>query len=205
MWSVPREWPGATCFIIAGGPSVTQAEVDRLKGRKVIVINTSYQRAPFADFLFFADSRWFGEHKRELLKPDGFKGRIVSANTAVRNHLVLTLEKVKPPPALAAAPTQLAMSRTSLAGAIGLAVKLGAVRIVLLGADMQAAKDGRTHHYAIPHRFPFVPGAWKDHMKELRGLAEPLQRLKIEVVNCSPVSLIEWWPKKPLGDVLGCS
>jgi hypothetical protein len=201
MWTVPREWPGETVFIVCGGPSVTQAEVDRLRGKRVIVINTSFQRAPAADFLFFADARWWGEHRRQVTAE--FKGRIVSATGAVRNHLVLTLEKVKPPPALALKPHQVAMSRTSLAGAINLAVHLGATRIVLLGADMRAAANGKTHHYAAPHKWPVKPGCWAEQMRELKAMAEPLKRLKVDVVNCSPVSLIDWWPKRTLDSVLG--
>jgi hypothetical protein len=89
------------------------------------------------------------------------------------------------------------------AGAINLAVHLGATRIVLLGADMRAAANGKTHHYAAPHKWPVKPGCWAEQMRELKAMAEPLKRLKVDVVNCSPVSLIDWWPKRTLDSVLG--
>lgn len=187
-------------YVVCGGPSVTQADVDRLAGRKVVVINTSFQRAPWADFLFFADARWWGEHRRQVSAE--FKGRIVSATGAAgRYDRVLMLEKIKPPPALSLKPHQVAMNRTSLAGAINLAVHLGAVRIVLLGADMQAI-NGRTHHYAAPHKWPVKPGCWKDQMAEMRAMAAPLDARRIEVINASPLSLINWWPKRALAEIL---
>lgn len=200
MWSVPREWPGETVFIVCGGPSVTQADVDRLQGRKVIVINTSFQRAPWASLLFFADARWWGEHQRQAMAE--FKGKIVAATKAVRGQNVLYVEKVHPPPALAARTTQVAMQRTSLSGAINLAVHLGVSRIVLFGADMRAGPDGRTHHYRAPHRWPVKPGCWQEQMKELKALGAALAARKVEVVNCSPISLIEWWPKRTLDEML---
>lgn len=201
IWSVPREWVGDTVFVIAGGPSVTQKDVDLLRGRKVVVINSSYVRATWADFLFFADSRWFGDHKRSLLGPGGFNGRIVGATQSVRNPAVLMLNKVTPPPSLTMKPTDVAMNRTSVSGAINMCVLLGATVIALLGVDLREAGDGRTHHHD-PHRWPIKKGCWDDHAKELRNMVEPLRRVGVRVINCSPVSLANWWPKKTIEEVL---
>jgi hypothetical protein len=198
LWSVEREWLGETAFIIAGGPSVAQADVDRIAGRRIIAVNSSYERAPFADFLFFADARWWGEHRARV---KGFAGRIVTVSRQSSDARLLHLEKINPPPGLAKKPTQLAMRRTSLQAAINLAVHLGAGRIVLLGADMRSAADGRTLHHA-PHRWPVRPGCWKQHMAELKLTVAPLKALGVEVINCSPVSLIDWWPKMSLDQVL---
>ena len=57
FWSVPREWPGETAFIVGGGPSVLGQDLDALRGRRVIVINSSVYAVPGADFLFFDDHR----------------------------------------------------------------------------------------------------------------------------------------------------
>ncbi len=92
------------------------------------------------------------------------------------------------------------MGRTSLHAAMNFAVHLGASRLVLLGADMQP--DGeRTHHHA-PHPWPQKPGCWDTQMTALRQTVEPLAQMGIEVINTSPVSRIDWWPKASLDECL---
>lgn len=95
----------------------------------------------------------------------------------------------------------LVMRRTSLQAAMNLAVHLGASRIVLLGADMKPAPDGRTHHHA-PHKWPQVPGCWEIQMLDLKHAADDLATLGVEVVNTSLESMINWWPKRPIGELL---
>src|SRR6185503_16435705 len=67
-WSVPREWEGDRSFIICGGPSVAELDLARLfvQRERVIVINSSYVAYPSADYLIFADQRWWEKHKNEV-------------------------------------------------------------------------------------------------------------------------------------------
>lgn len=190
-WTVPREWPDETAFIVAGGPSVSGIDLSLLKGRRVIVVNSSFTAVPFADFLFFADARWWLEYGA---RTKGFGGRIVTVAKALGDKRLLRLHKVKPPPGLTSKPSHVAMQRTSLHGAMNLAFHLGVNRIVLLGADMRAAKDGRTHHHK-PHKWRVKPTAWTKQMQDLRMIAAPLAEKGVEVINCSAVSRIDWWPK----------
>lgn len=195
---VPREWGGETAFIIAGGPSVAGEDVSRLQGRRVIVVNSSYAVAPFADILFFGDSRWWIEHRARLA---GFAGRMVTCSNGARGDRLLHLRKVRPPPGITFDPGAVAMSRTSLQGAMNVAVHLGVARIVLIGADMQPARDGRSHHHQ-PHPWPVRTGCWAEQMKDLRHAAAPLAERGVEVVNASPRSLITWWPQRRMEEVL---
>ena len=95
------------------------------------------------------------------------------------------------------------MQRTGLQGAINLAVHLGGggSRVVLIGADMGPAPDGRTHHHR-PHPWPQKPDCWELQMAQLRETAPILDRLGVEVVNASPTSRIEWWRKAALADII---
>jgi hypothetical protein len=104
-----------------------------------------------------------------------------------------------PPPGLSFDPTCVVSQRTSLQGAINLAVHLGAIRIVLLGADMRRARDGRSHHHS-PHPRPNKPGnrTWDAQMMQLRLTVTPLRERGIEVFNTSPISRITWWPRAEL-------
>ena len=57
---VPRAWVDETAVCIASGPSLTQADVDYVRGKaRVIVVNNGYLLAPWADVLYAADARWW--------------------------------------------------------------------------------------------------------------------------------------------------
>lgn len=153
-WTVTPEWKGETVFIIGGGTSVCRQNVSRLEGRKVIAVNSSYEVAPFAQILFFGDNRWWQEHRYRAALVD-FKGRLVTVSEAADGERLIKLKRVRPGgngPGLATKPDTLASQKTSLQGAMNLAFHLGAARIVLLGADMRRADDGRSHHHS-PHKW----------------------------------------------------
>ncbi len=76
FWTVTPEWQGETAFLICGGPSVLDQNIDLLRGRKVMVVNSSCYRIPWADILFFGDERWGREYSEAV---DAFRGRVVSA------------------------------------------------------------------------------------------------------------------------------
>jgi hypothetical protein len=198
LWSASAEWTGEAGFVIAGGPSVLQQPVPLLTGRRVVAINSSWEIFPTADILLFADHRWWIENRRRL---SGFKGRIVTVSELSADPRLLHLRKAQPPPALTARRDSLAMTRTTLQAAINLLVHFGCIRIVLLGADMRAGADGRTHHHR-PHPWASKPGCWAVQMEGLQQVVPLLAAKGIEVFNASPCSAIEWWPKKPLTECL---
>lgn len=199
MWKVPRDWPGEVAYVIAGGPSVLSQDLTLLKGRRVIVVNSSWEAFPEAQYLFFGDYRWFYQHRDKL--KIGFKGRVVTPCSVTRGKEILLLKKVKPPPGICADPAKISMFFTSLQGALNLSVHLGARRIVLLGADMRPASDGRTHHHE-PHPWPQKRDCWDKQMIDLETTVRPLADMGIEVINTSLESRLTWWPKMRLEDCL---
>ena len=61
------DWSGHACLIVGSGESTRREIVDGFRDRAcVIVINTSYQLAPWADVLYGADERWWEYHKEAL-------------------------------------------------------------------------------------------------------------------------------------------
>lgn len=201
-WRVAPLWQGETVFVIAGGPSVAELDLETIRGRKVIAVNSSYERAPFAQFIFFGDGRWHEDHKDNL---ESFAGRLVTVSNMPTDPRILKLKRFKPSGGLGFAESNdtLASQRTSLQGAMNLAAHLGAKRIVLLGADMARAANGRSHHHK-PHRWTNRPGnvTWDEQLPHLKWIVTPLARRGIEVVNCSLVSRITWWPKMSLSEFL---
>jgi hypothetical protein len=183
FWSVPREWPGETAFVIGGGPSVLGQDLDALRGRRVIVINSSVHAVPWADFLFFGDWRWYYDNQAAVA---GFAGRVVTTSRMVPDKRVLVCRKTKPP-GLAREPDSLMQRWTSLTAATNLAAHLvgSGGTIVWLGADGQKAADGRTHHHT-PHRWAHTPGCYDKHLGDLVTIVPSLRSLNITAYNASP-------------------
>lgn len=203
-WSVTREWQGETAFIVGGGPSVLSQNLDLLRDRRVIAINSSYARIPFADILFFGDLRWWLAIRSDL---SSFAGRIVTCRhkpcdlKGPNGQPVLSLERQRPP-GLAKLPTRVVFHRTSAASAINLAAHLGCAEIVTLGLDGKFGKDGRRNHYDKAYARPHLPNTWRDQCAELATLVEPLKSLGIRVRNASPGSALDLWPIVRLEDCL---
>lgn len=197
-WEVPRAWDGETCFVLAGGPSVLEWEPEIFRGKNVIAVNSSYERFPFAPYLFFCDLRWWRHHEKRL---QDFAGQIVTNGPIVpikgqRRPLILGRAHPRDG-ALTLNPRRVVVGKTSTHGAINLAIHLGAQRIVLVGVDMGAV-GGKTWHHD-PHPWPPVPGCFERQMGELSKLAKAVRELTgVEIVNASPHSLLTCWPKMSL-------
>lgn len=191
-------WPGETCFIIAGGPSLGGFDFSRLSGRKVIAINSSVLVYPAADVLFFGDERWWRWNSDKVRTT--FGGHIFTCS-GIAAPGIHNLVKRAPPPFLTPERGAVTMQRTSLTATINLAVHFGCTRLVLLGADMKAAPNGRAHHHA---EYPVanLPNCWDVQMVELRNVAKSITDLGVDVINTSLDSRIDWWPKQPIGELL---
>jgi hypothetical protein len=186
FWSVPREWPGETAFIVAGGPSVLQQDLTLLHRRNVIVINSSVYAVPWADFLYFGDWRWWQEPENKAAV-ENFRGRAVTTSRLCSESKVLVCRVTKPP-GLALAHDSLMQKTTSLTAATNLAAHLVGPggTIVWLGADGKVAADGRTHHYEKPHRWPHRKDCYEKQLAELVTIVPSLQERKISLFNASP-------------------
>jgi hypothetical protein len=195
-WQAPAMWEGETAFIVAGGPSLIGFDFEKLKGKRVIAINTSYEKVPFADVLLFGDERWWNwrrDHARN------FAGLIVHCGGL--HDMRLKRMKPAPPPGLKLDRDSLCFRHTSLTAAINLAVHFGVKRIALLGADMQKDAEGRSHHHK-PHPVPSRQGCWDLQMKDLETLVKPLLLAGIEVINTSLQSRLGFWPKRDVMELL---
>jgi hypothetical protein len=185
FWSVSREWPGQTAFIVAGGPSVLGQDLDLLHGRNVIVINSSVYKVPWADFLYFGDWRWWNEPENRAAVAN-FRGRVVTVSRLVRDQKVLIC-RIASPPGLELQTDSLMQKSTSLTAATNLAAHLigPGGTIVWLGADGRIAADGRTHHHK-PHRFAHRRDCYNKQHAELVTIVPSLQAMKISLFNASP-------------------
>lgn len=209
-WHVPKLWPGETAYVVGGGPSVTPEMLASLEGRRVVTVNMSYLATPWADILFFADLRWWDrewEERRDKLL--GFKGIVATTSTHVADKApsqrpVKLLKRMTPEDVrsgLALADDTVAMERTSLQGAMNLCYHLGVKRIALLGADNRDAPNGRIHWHG---EYPWTRfnESWDIKGRQFGYCAQRLKGVGVEVINCSPVSTLPYWPIRDLADVI---
>lgn len=195
FWTAPPLFPGETVFILGGGPSLEGFDAIKLAGRRVIALNNRWKLKPDADVLLAPDRRWWRWNKGKI---------------AFRGPLKITTQPAAPPGVLlmeyggrgglSASPSCLNGRNAGHQG-INLAVHLGAARIVLLGFDQKADERGRTHD--DPHRIPTDPADYaQTMMPEFETLIAPLARLGVEVLNATPGSALECFPKIKLWRVL---
>lgn len=210
---VRRAWESDVVVCIGGGPSLTQEQVDFVRGKaRVIAINSAYLRAPWADVLYFADGpdRWYGWHcdRAEFQAFAGEKVTIEACMPGLQDKGTPHERKRVPDTSvhilknlgvegLSGDQCGLFNGRNSGYQAINLAVLAGALRIVLLGYDMRH-QGGRDHWEGGGHPIATPEAELKYYAKRFATLEQPLKALGVEVVNASPGSALDVFPRIPL-------
>lgn len=197
---VDPAWRGETCVCIASGPSLTQADVDAVRGRaRVIVINTSIRMAPWADVLWAVDAIWF-EWYPEHQQFSGLKYSLDShpKGPPIFRPADVRLLKEGLRLGLSRDPAVLHHGGNSGYSAINLAVHLGVSRILLLGYDMQFT-GGRAHWH------PDHPSGKQEVEKwapRFQTLVAPLRDAGVEVINCSRQTALTCFPRMTIDQAL---
>lgn len=171
-------WDNAVC--LASGPSLTEADCDQVKvwraaeyGRGVVVTNTTYQRALWADALFGMDRAWWSLYREDVMAR--FAGLRYS-----NNHIADT--------------TYVAMPGcgNSGVGAIRLAALHQPKRIILLGYD-GCVTTSATHWHG-DHPAPLGnAGSRALWPAQFIRLAQALP-VTTEVLNASRHTALTQWP-----------
>jgi hypothetical protein len=200
-WMVPPEWAGETAFLIGCGPSLKGMDLAPLADHgRVIAINDSFLLAPQADVLYFCDLKWWKGRKEQVA--ERFKGRyIVTLGNMVPGVCSL---RCTGPSGLETDPGGLRHGSNSGYQAINLAYHFGASRIVLLGYDMRVS-NGDLHWNPRPERQDadsFQRTLQNVMLPRFQTLVAPLRDAGVEVLNCTPGSALECWPKMDLWEML---
>lgn len=223
MNRIDPEWIGRTAVCIASGPSLTMADVNKIRGWRsrdgcrVIVINDNYTICPWADALYFADFRWWEHHRDKPFFRD-FHGRKISIEngagrfaqdcTVLKNMSQVggTMGK------LSTDPEGIFTGANSGYQAINVAVLYGARRIILLGYDMKAkempidepGKSGvrLSHHWFGEHPWPADAHSYVYFREEFKRMATTAKLNGIEILNATPNSALECFPMVALDEVI---
>ena len=197
--SVPCLWPDSTIVCLGSGPSLTLADVERIRPAHVIAVNDAINFAPWAPVLYAADWKWW-EWYPHWLTTEGLH-RFTTSPAMRTGWPAVT--------SLYATPTGLSLRRTCLAtggsggyAAVNLAVLLGARRIFLLGYDMMPGPQGE-HHFFGEHR----DGSHLAYAARLRPwpeLVEAVHEQGVELVNLSRRTALPV-PHRAFDDVFACA
>ncbi|HYH39910.1 MAG TPA: hypothetical protein VD860_16940 [Azospirillum sp.] len=199
-FSVPRLWSGETVVIAGSGPSLTQTQLDRVRGHaRLIVVNDAYLLAPWADWLHGCDSKWWIWHRdRGALKFDGIRTTLIET---VPDGWGVGLLRPTGKTGFDPDPACVRTGANGVYQAMHSAIHAGAARIVLVGVDMKRGRGGRSHFFG-----EHPDGRVDDHasvmLPHFPTLQPALTERGIEVINCTPGSALTCFPMGNLDEVL---
>jgi hypothetical protein len=210
-------WAGRTVFCLASGDSlrrVTQrnwvAITDmQSRGAVVLSVNSSIKTARAGgcepDAIFFTDTNWFEDN---LALIEAFQGRVFTVDRRAKAAMPLRIERIENVhrPDFVVGHPPMRDGRSSGHRAVSLAIMCGAMRVILLGYDMQVDPvSGRSHcHDDYQHTEPpksyaqeFIPSFTGWHVAALA--------VGVEVLNATERSALMEFPMVDLAEVFACS
>lgn len=169
-----------------------------------MVINTSFQIAPWADALYACDESWWKIYFPEVAR--AFPGELWSVSqAAAQRYGINWIHGHSKLGGLSKEPDMIHCGKNSGFQAIGLAYLFGAARIVLLGYDLMHEPGTRRVHWHGNHP-PGLGNAASGNLglwaREMHLLADDLKKTKTQVVNASRRTALRCFPRKTLEDAL---
>ncbi len=192
-WTPEAKWQDQDVFIIGGGHSLEPFDFNLLKSELTIGCNNAYQYgSEICKICFFGDKKWWTAHKERL---EQFKGAVFTN--------VSQLQKDKTSWLWIMGREQRGLSYTALgwnnntgAGAVNLALLLGAKKVFLLGFDMHLSKNGRPNWHDELLDKP-NKNIYPRFLKGFQRLANDLESKfpNREIINITDNSSLDLFPK----------
>jgi hypothetical protein len=189
-------------IIIASGPSMAQIDmrvIRRFRSWRVMVVNNSWELAPWADVLYAGDLQWWDRYGDFVWFPGEKWTRDGHAALKYRLHLT----RCEKGAGLCLQRGTVHAGGNSGYQAINLAYHFGARKIVLLGFDMH--RDGGGHWHGEHAGMLSAPAShiavWR---RDFPALAADLQLAGCKVVNATPGTALDCFPKMDLVKALKC-
>ncbi|EWS53278.1 hypothetical protein X551_03935 [Methylibium sp. T29] len=166
--------------VLATGPSLNQSIADSVRGHNVVAVSDAYRLAPWADALASTDSAWWKQHP-EALAFSGLKFGAMPDFRAIHGVERLHVDTG---------------TNSGLLG-IMVAVKLGARRVLLCGFDL---KDPGNHFFG-KHPKP-LKSTKPERMEAFKRQFKNYQPRGVQIINCTPDSALDVYPRAALEDCL---
>ena len=214
---IPRKYEGETVVILATGPSLSEEQVDYVKGKaRVITVNNSYQLAPWADIHVACNDNWWDYYWKndEVLRNMNADKYTRYQHQADKFGITFIDSIVKD--GLSKDPSVIHINKGSGPIAINIATLSGFKKIILLGHDMKFANDYNGRHKKVGstprHYFGEYPKEMQhfpqskesvDNNGVIIGLIDAYNGMVkdlegIDVVNCTPGSHLSTFRKSKL-------
>lgn len=202
MSRVLPAFKGRTVVCLASGPSLTveQVEAVRVAGLPTLACNDCYRIAPFAALCYFADAKWFlwNEPKPEWKAFAGQKCTIESSSVQVKDPAVHVLKNTGHE-GLSKDPTGIMTGSHSGYQLVNIASLTQAARVILLGYDCRQVNGKR--HFFGDHPDRSEP-PYESVRIRYNTMAAAAKALGIEIVNATPGSAIDSFPRAELESIL---
>lgn len=200
---VPTRWPDATIVCVATGPSLTAEDVTFCRGKApVIVVNDAYRLAPWADALVANDYSWWLHHEGV----PGFRGDkwgvLHPTWTQPERWPDVRQLRITGSEGLETDPSAIRTGKNSGYTAVNVAIHYGARRVILLGYDMGAPKNGPQHFFGDHRWAPGQRSPYHTFIDLFHSMRADLERLGVEVVNASRQTALTCFPRVALADAL---
>lgn len=186
------DWSGRTVVCLASGPSLTPEDVAtvRATGWPVVVTNTTFRLAPWADALFAFDASWWRQHDQEVAR--AFRGRKFTASQNARHFGAESLY----------GSTWFQHAGNSGASAIALAVAARAARVILLGFDCCPGPAGEKHWHGDHPQGMSNCSSMSKWPGQFDLIAKRARKARVPVLNCSRRTALRCFDLMTLEDAL---
>lgn len=182
-------------MVVATGPSLTREDVEACRHLRMLVINDAWELAPWAQWLFASDLRWW-DARWSFVK--SFAGEKWTRDAIAAKKYGLRYIESKPLDGLSYDTALIHEGCNSGYMAINLARHFGARRIILLGYDAKGT-TGKTHFFGrhdergIPDRPDY--GDLPAHFARMNPQG-------VKVINCTRETAITCFKRMALEDAL---
>lgn len=197
-------WAEVPAVVIASGPSLTDEQLVTVRAARwratgpahqacrVIAVNNTCARTPWADCAYFGDYLALREYVPKLRPPVGpFEGEWWTQDKAGAERWGLRLVRSANRPGLGV--SRVHLNGNSGAQAVNLATLFGARKVILLGFDMKAGPGGKLHHFGN-HPAPLVQAClFEEWIHKFEAIASDAKAVGIDIVNCTPGSALPWF------------
>lgn len=223
-WRIPKMWT-EDCWIIGGGPSMLHQfgvpsdvigqvregkspysvygdYLSPIHSKNVIGTNLAFMLGDWVSVMYFCDAQFLRKYIDKVLTFRNLKVTCVNQLGGVSENLQTNIKRLKRDyrSGLSTKPDTIQWNHNSGAAAINFASLAGAKRILLLGFDMVVHPEGTHWHNLYGKQTP--PNSFKRFMRNFPKIAEDAKKLKVEILNVSPTSALDVFPKVALKDVL---
>jgi len=198
--SIAPIWSGKTAVVIGSGPSLSLKQIAMIWQAKmnmhigVIAVNDNYQIAPWADWVYGCDYKFWQWHHQSVLAH--FDGRKCTTDAkAAELWPVLDYLVGEDRPGWSCDYSRLHYGKNSGYQAVNLAFLLGAVKIILVGFDH--CFPGNCAHWFGDH--PDKVRSWYENWTECwQSVVPQAKDHGIEIINSTPESALKVFPARPL-------